>query len=139
VITQPKPRLGGGRPYRSILNPHLDRIAALRKEGATWEEVAAALGELGVRITAAGARLFHTRSLGGRRVRARRTFLDGRSEPHPTPRPAAGRPAPDSAKPLSEEAAAEFAPQLCRLETPIPSQPQPSILFTRPQPTQTKP
>ena len=132
------PKPPGGRPYRSALNPHRDRIEALRNEGATWEEVAAALAELGVRIGAAGVRQFHTRRLKPRRVRARLTFISGRPEPASKPQPAA-RPVPTAAgEPLEAAAAAEFTPKTFRLETPIPAQPQPQVLFTRPKPTNPK-
>ena len=135
---EPKPRTGGGRPYRSALNPHCARIEALRNEGATWEEVAAALAELGVRIGADGVRQFHVRRLTPRRLRARRTFISGRPEPAPKPQPSARRGPAAAGEPLEGAAAAEFTPKTCRLEMPIPTQPQPPVLFTRPKPTNPK-
>lgn len=123
---EPKQQTGGGRPYRSILNPHYDRIAALRAEYATWDEVAAALGELGVRITAAGVRQFVTRRLGGRRVRSRLAHLLGPAEPAPKPRPTARTLTP---KADENPAAAEFSPKPTRLEMPLPTPPERPVLY----------
>ena len=76
---------GGGRPYRSVLLPHYALIANLRSKYATWSEVAAALGELGVQVTPSGVQHFVARRLNGRRLPY---LLGGQAEPAAEPRPA---------------------------------------------------
>lgn len=117
---QPKTRQGGGRPYRSALLPHYAKIVELRAAYATWDEVAAALGELGVRITAVGVRSFVTR-----RLKGRRPVLLGPSDP-------ADRPAPRPAVPSEKPGRAKFdSPTFVLGEAPGQPKPNPlAELFT---------
>lgn len=55
-------RIGGGRAYHSILEPHCDFIRALRRTRRTWKEIAEALAhEKGVRVTLQGDYLYYRR------------------------------------------------------------------------------
>lgn len=106
------PNKGGGLPFRSVLNPHVNLIVTMRAAGSSWQGIASALHDFGVSITAKGVLLFIKRLI--RRQQTNRHLL-GCGQPaavkaqRPTPASSlseAGEPkaaATLTAKPFSHE------------------------------------
>jgi len=63
-MTETAQRKGGGKPFRSILEPHFEFIRELRQRRKTWQEIAALLlTEKGIRVTFHAPYLFYRRKL----------------------------------------------------------------------------
>ena len=57
-------RKGGGKPFRSILEPHFEFIRELRQRRKTWRQITESLlTEKGIRVTVYAPYLFYRRKL----------------------------------------------------------------------------
>ena len=57
-------RKGGGKPFRSILEPHFEFIRELRQRRKTWRQITELLlTEKGIRVTVYAPYLFYRRKL----------------------------------------------------------------------------
>lgn len=82
-----------GRPFRSVLKPHLEFIRAQRRADKSWQEIADELNRLhGVTITGRGVNRFFAA------IRKRKTWPLG-MEPQPTAAPLAAGPETTSPEP----------------------------------------
>jgi len=63
-MTETAQRKGGGKPFRSILEPHFEFIRELRLRRKTWREITGLLlTEKGIRVTVFAPYLFYRRKL----------------------------------------------------------------------------
>jgi hypothetical protein len=63
-MTETAQRKGGGKPFRSILEPHFEFIRELRQRRKTWQEITQLLfTEKGIRVTVYAPYLFYRRKL----------------------------------------------------------------------------
>jgi len=63
-MTETAQRKGGGKPFRSILEPHFEFIRELRQRRKTWQEIAdLLLSEKGICVTFHAPYLFYRRRL----------------------------------------------------------------------------
>jgi hypothetical protein len=63
-VTETAQRKGGGKPFRSILEPHFEFIRELRQRRKTWREITELLlTEKGIRVTVYAPYLFYRRKL----------------------------------------------------------------------------
>ena len=92
-MTETAQRKGGGKPFRSILEPHYDFIRELRQRRKTWKQIAELLfTEKGVRVTVFAPYLFYRRKL-KRAAKPNWENAGNNSESHPArPNVAASRP-----------------------------------------------
>ena len=64
VMTETAQRKGGGKPFRSILEPHFEFIRDLRQHRKTWRQITELLfTEKGIRVTVYAPYLFFRRKL----------------------------------------------------------------------------
>jgi hypothetical protein len=64
VMTETAQRKGGGKPFRSILEPHFEFIRDLRQHRKTWRQITELLfTEKGIRVTVYAPYLFYRRKL----------------------------------------------------------------------------
>jgi hypothetical protein len=84
-------RKGGGKPFHSVLEPHLDFIREQRQRRKTWREIADLLfTEKGIRVTFYAPYLFYRRKL---KRAAKPHWEDSPVDSQPThPNAAASRP-----------------------------------------------
>jgi hypothetical protein len=92
-MTETAQRKGGGKPFRSVLEPHFDFIRELRQRRKTWREITELLfTEKGIRVTFHAPYFFYRRKL---KRAAKPNWENARndSEAHPArPSAAASRP-----------------------------------------------
>jgi len=63
-MTETTQRKGGGKPFRSILEPHFEFIRELRQRRKTWQEITQLLlTEKGIHVTVYAPYLFYRRKL----------------------------------------------------------------------------
>ena len=63
-MTETAQRKGGGKPFRSILEPHFEFIRELRQRRKTWRQITELLlTEKGIRVTVFAPYLFYRRKL----------------------------------------------------------------------------
>jgi hypothetical protein len=63
-MTEPTQRKGGGKPFRSILEPHFEFIRELRQRRKTWRQITELLlTEKGIRVTVFAPYLYYRRKL----------------------------------------------------------------------------
>ena len=63
-MTEMTQRKGGGKPFRSILEPHFEFIRELRQRRKTWRQITELLfTEKGIRVTVYAPYLFYRRKL----------------------------------------------------------------------------
>jgi hypothetical protein len=63
-MTETAQRKGGGKPFRSILEPHFEFIRELRQRRKTWRQITELLlTEKGIRVTFYAPYLFYRRKL----------------------------------------------------------------------------
>jgi hypothetical protein len=63
-MTETSQRKGGGKPFRSILEPHFEFIRELRQRRKTWKQIAELLlNEKDIRVTIYAPYLFYRRKL----------------------------------------------------------------------------
>ena len=63
-MTDPSQRKGGGKPFRSILEPHFEFIRELRQRRKTWRQITELLlTEKGIRVTVFAPYLYYRRKL----------------------------------------------------------------------------
>ena len=63
-MTETAQRKGGGKPFRSILEPHFEFIRDLRQRRKTWRQITELLfTEKGIRVTVFAPYLFYRRKL----------------------------------------------------------------------------
>jgi hypothetical protein len=63
-MTETAQRKGGGRPFRSILEPHFEFIRDLRQRRKTWRQITELLfTEKGIRVTVFAPYLYYRRKL----------------------------------------------------------------------------
>src|SRR5271163_3236276 len=63
-MTETTQQKGGGKPFRSILEPHFEFIRELRQRRKTWREITGLLlTEKGIRVTVFAPYLFYRRKL----------------------------------------------------------------------------
>ena len=63
-MTETTQRKGGGKPFRSILEPHFEFIRDLRQRRKTWRQITELLlTEKGIRVTVYAPYLFYRRKL----------------------------------------------------------------------------
>jgi hypothetical protein len=63
-MTETAQRKGGGKPFRSILEPHFEFIRELRQRRKTWREITKLLlTEKDIRVTVFAPYLFYRRKL----------------------------------------------------------------------------
>jgi len=63
-MTETAQRKGGGKPFRSILEPHFEFIRELRQRRKTWRQITELLlTEKNIRVTAFAPYLFYRRKL----------------------------------------------------------------------------
>jgi hypothetical protein len=63
-MTETAQRKGGGKPFRSILEPHFEFIRELRQRRKTWRQITELLfTEKGIRVTVFAPYLFYRRRL----------------------------------------------------------------------------
>jgi hypothetical protein len=63
-MTETAQRKGGGKPFRSILEPHFEFIRELRQRRKTWRQITELLfTEKGIRVTVYAPYLFYRRKL----------------------------------------------------------------------------
>jgi hypothetical protein len=63
-MTETAQRKGGGKPFRSILEPHFEFIRELRQRRKTWKQIAELLfTEKNIRVTVFAPYLFYRRKL----------------------------------------------------------------------------
>jgi hypothetical protein len=85
-MTETAQRKGGGKPFRSILEPHFEFIRELRQRRKTWRQITELLfTEKGIRVTVFAPYLFYRRKL-KRAVKPNWENAGNSSEAHP-PRP----------------------------------------------------
>jgi len=64
VMSETAQRKGGGKPFRSILEPHFEFIRELRQRRKTWRQITELLlAEKNIRVTAFAPYLFYRRKL----------------------------------------------------------------------------
>ncbi len=64
VMTETAQRKGGGKPFRSILEPHFEFIRDLRQHRKTWRQITELLfTEKGIRVTVYAPYLFYRRKV----------------------------------------------------------------------------
>jgi hypothetical protein len=64
AMTETAQRKGGGKPFRSILEPHFEFIRELRQRRKTWRQITELLlTEKGIRVTVYAPYLFYRRKL----------------------------------------------------------------------------
>jgi hypothetical protein len=92
-MTEPAQRKGGGKPFRSILEPHFEFIRDLRQRRRTWRQITELLfTEKGIRVTVYAPYLFYRRKL-KRAAKPNWENVGNNSEAHPArPNAAANRP-----------------------------------------------
>jgi hypothetical protein len=63
-MTETAQRKGGGKPFRSILEPHFEFIRELRQRRKTWRQITESLlTEKNIRVTVYAPYLFYRRKL----------------------------------------------------------------------------
>jgi hypothetical protein len=63
-MTETTQRKGGGKPFRSILEPHFEFIRELRQRRKTWRQITGLLlTEKGIRVTIFAPYLYYRRKL----------------------------------------------------------------------------
>jgi nicotinamide mononucleotide adenylyltransferase len=63
-MTETTQRRGGGKPFRSIMEPHFEFIRELRQRRKTWRQITELLfTEKGIRVTVYAPYLFYRRKL----------------------------------------------------------------------------
>jgi hypothetical protein len=63
-MTETAQRKGGGKPFRSILEPHFEFIRELRQRRKTWRQITELLlTEKGIRVTVFAPYLYYRRKL----------------------------------------------------------------------------
>ncbi len=63
-MTETAQRKGGGKPFRSILEPHFDFIRELRQRRKTWRQITELLlTEKNIRVTVYAPYLFYRRKM----------------------------------------------------------------------------
>ena len=97
-MTEKAQRKGGGKPFRSILEPHFEFIRELRQRRKTWREIAELLlAEKDIRVTFHAPYLFYRRKL-KRAAKPHWESAGNNSEFQPNrPNATASRPRPESA------------------------------------------
>jgi hypothetical protein len=92
-MTETAQRKGGGKPFRSILEPHFEFIRELRQRRKTWREITKLLlTEKDIRVTVFAPYLFYRRKL-KRAGKSNWENPGNNSEAHPArPIAAASRP-----------------------------------------------
>jgi hypothetical protein len=92
-MTETTQRKGGGKPFRSILEPHFEFIRELRQRRKTWRQITELLFiEKGIRVTFYAPYLFYRRKL-KRAAKPHWESAENKSEAQPTrPDVAASRP-----------------------------------------------
>jgi hypothetical protein len=94
-MTETAQRKGGGKPFRSILEPHFEFIRELRQRRKTWRQITELLlTEKGIRVTVYAPYLFYRRKL-KRSVKPNWENAGNNSEAQPA-RPNAGVSRPPS-------------------------------------------
>ena len=104
---------GGGRAYRSRVEPFVDFIREQRRQRKTWQEIAECLGaEQGFAITFEGLHQFYRRHL---KRRTRPHWEDGLIGAQPT------RPNGTASPPQASEPVLASTPAECAFRRPNPS------------------
>ncbi len=100
-----------GKPYQSVLNPHLEEIKYLRRQRRTWDEIASKLSEK-YGISASGPSVYKfAKRVENRRGKTPFGFepLDGEKSPsHPAASPAGDAPVPSPLAPPQNFATPEI-------------------------------
>jgi len=95
-MTETAQRKGGGKPFRSIMEPHFEFIRELRLRRKTWNQITdLLLTEKGIRVTVYAPYLFYRRKL---KRAAKLNWENSTVDSQPAhPNAAASRPQPHSA------------------------------------------
>ena len=103
-MTETAQRKGGGKPFRSILEPHFEFIRELRQRRKTWRQITELLlTEKDIRVTVYAPYLFYRRKL-KRSTKPNWEDAENNSEFQPArPHAAASRP-PSRQSPLAKPA-----------------------------------
>jgi len=94
-MTETAQRKGGGKPFRSVLEPHFEFIRELRQRRKTWRQITELLlTEKGIRVTVFAPYLFFRRKL-RRHAKGNWEAAENHTEAQPArPNVAASRPQP---------------------------------------------